>query len=130
MPTVRLDNIRSVRKALGVSQSKAATLLGVSTKAIQSYEQGARSTPPYVQRTAALLLYTQWRKKHPSHPPCWQVTRCLQEVRAGCPAFRHQAGDLCWMLTGTNCRGNKEKTPAAKLARCQKCPVMGRWLTY
>jgi hypothetical protein len=130
MPTVKLSNIRSVRKALGVSQSKAATLLGVSTKAIQSYEQGARSTPPYVQRTAALLLYTQWRGKHPQHPPCWQVNRCELEVRARCPAFRHQAGDLCWMLTGTVCRGVKKQSSTAKLARCQKCPVMTRWLAY
>lgn len=36
MPTVTLTDIRSIRTALGASQSQAATLLGVSTKAVQS----------------------------------------------------------------------------------------------
>jgi hypothetical protein len=130
MPTVRLEDIRSVRKALGVSQSLAATLLGTSTKAIQSYEQGYRSVPTHVQRTAALLLFLRWRKQNGKPRPCWLVNGCDPGLRPGCPSFQYQAGDLCWMLTGTFCRGVKKQSSLAKLAHCQKCAVMSRWLTY
>lgn len=129
MPAIKLTDIRSIRDVLGVSQSKAATLLGVSTKAVQSYEQGFRRVPAHVQRTAALLLYLRWRKQNARHVPCWEVNGCDVGLRPGCPSFQHGAGDLCWMLTGTLCRGAKKSSPATKMAECQKCPVMRRWLT-
>ena len=127
MSPVRLDNLSSVRKALGVSQSRAAKLLGVSTKAIQSYEQGSRSVPAYIQRIAALLLYTRWRKIHGTAAPCWKTTRCPAQVRNQCPAFLQQAGDLCWLVTGTFCHTANTSSPA-KLAGCEKCAVMKKWL--
>ena len=130
MPNVNLHNIRSIRRILGVSQSQAARLLGVSTKAIQSYEQKTRSVPPYVQRAAALLIYTLWRMRNGTPAPCWEVSKCRPEIRDQCPAYRQQAGDLCWMLTGTVCRGVKKTSPAAKLAQCQKCAVMKKWLKH
>jgi DNA-binding transcriptional regulator YiaG len=55
---IKLSDIPRVRKVLGVSQAQMAALLGISTKAVQSYEQGSRSVPAHVQRLAALLLYT------------------------------------------------------------------------
>jgi transcriptional regulator with XRE-family HTH domain len=128
MPTVKLSDVRSVRAALGVSQSQAAVLLGLSAKAVQSYEQGFRNVPAHVQRKAALLLYLRWRDRHGAPRPCWQVNRCGREARAQCPTFQLRAGDLCWMLTGTLCRDRRREAPAAKLARCQQCPVMRRWL--
>ena len=128
MPTLKLQDIRGLRKSLGVSQSQAARLLGVSTKAVQSYEQGLRTVPPHVQRTSALLLYTRWRKQHGQPAPCWTVAGCRPADRSRCPAYLQQAGDLCWMLSGTKCRGGKPSTPAAKLAQCQQCRVMKRWL--
>jgi DNA-binding XRE family transcriptional regulator len=129
MPVLKLTDIRKIRDVLAVSQSKAATLLGVSTKAVQSYEQGLRSVPPHVQKTAAILLYMRWRKKHKKHPACWEINQCDPANRPDCPAFQHQAGDLCWMLTGTLCRGVKKPSRGDKLADCQKCPVMKPWLT-
>lgn len=130
MRSAKLHNLQSLRQALGVSQSQAARLLGISTKAIQSYEQGVRAVPPYVQRAAALLLFTRWRKQNGTPAPCWEVSECRPSVRCACPAFLQQAGDLCWMLTGTVCRGEKKTSPATKLAQCQKCPVMKKWLKY
>lgn len=125
---VKLDDIRSVRKALGVSQSQAATLLGVSTGAVQSYEQGLRSVPAYVQRTTALLLYLKWKKRHGRRPVCWKTNRCSLDVRSKCPTYLYKAGDYCWMLTGTLCRGENKQSPLAKLTQCQQCPVMRQWL--
>jgi transcriptional regulator with XRE-family HTH domain len=126
----RLDDIRSIRQALGVSQSRAASLLGVSTGAVQSYEQGLRSVPAYVLRLAALLLYVKWRKQHGKPQFCWQVNRCSPDARAQCPAYQYRAGDFCWMLTGTRCRGVKRQSSMAKLAQCQQCRVMRNWLKY
>ena len=104
MPAMRLENIHDVRQVLGVSQSKAARLLGVSTKAVQSYEQGCRSVPAHVRRTVAILLYMQWRKQNGTPLPCWEINRCRPDARCECPTFLFQAGDFCWMLSGTLCR--------------------------
>ena len=128
MPAMKLTDVRGIRAALGVSQSQAAALLGVSTKAVQSYEQGLRSVPAHVQKTAALLLYLRRRNQNARHTPCWEINRCDPELRSGCPAFRYHAGDLCWMLTGTLCRGKRKTSCAAKLAECQKCAVLRRCL--
>ncbi|MDH3720234.1 MAG: helix-turn-helix domain-containing protein, partial [Desulfobacteraceae bacterium] len=38
------------RKKLSKTQKQMASLLGVSIKAIHSYEQGWRSVPPHVER--------------------------------------------------------------------------------
>jgi DNA-binding XRE family transcriptional regulator len=130
MPTVKLTDVPSIRAALGVSQSQAAALLGLSAKAVQSYEQGFRRVPAHVQRKAALLLYLRWRQEHGAPGPCWTASPCGPQAQARCPAFKLQAGDLCWMLTGTVCSGTPRESPAAKLARCQKCAVMSRWLRY
>jgi DNA-binding XRE family transcriptional regulator len=127
MAKVKLNDVRSVRKALGVSQSQAGRLLGVSTKAIQSYEQGTRAVPAHVQRAAALLFFARWRKGNGASAPCWKETGCRREVCETCPAFVQEAGDLCWMLTGTACRGEKAGTAEEKMARCQKCAVMTKW---
>ena len=40
MRVVKLDDIRDVRRALGVGQSEAARLLGLSPRAVQSYGGG------------------------------------------------------------------------------------------
>ncbi|MBW1725430.1 MAG: helix-turn-helix transcriptional regulator, partial [Deltaproteobacteria bacterium] len=41
---------RYFRKKLGKTQLQMAQLLGVSLKAVHSYEQGWRSVPSYVER--------------------------------------------------------------------------------
>ena len=127
--TVRLDRPRSVREALGVSQSEMSRLLGITLRALQSYEQEWRKTPPSVQRIAGLILYLRWRVKNPRQAPCWTITGCEPERRDACPAYRYRAGDLCWLLTGTRCRGKKAGTWEEKLDGCRRCPVMKSWLT-
>jgi len=121
-------DLRSVRKTLGKSQSELATLLGLSTRAVQSYEQGWRATPPYVQKLADLLLYLEWRKNNPKPAPCWTMRKCSRNKRSGCPAYQYKAGDLCWLITGDYCHGEKLDSWEEKLAECTSCPVMKRWL--
>jgi DNA-binding transcriptional regulator YiaG len=41
-----------IRKELLKTQKQMSELLGISLKAVQSFEQGWRSIPPYVERQA------------------------------------------------------------------------------
>jgi DNA-binding transcriptional regulator YiaG len=45
-----------LRKKLNKSQQQMALLLGVSIKAVQSYEQGWRNIPTHVERQMFFLL--------------------------------------------------------------------------
>ena len=49
-------NLRTIREALNKTQHEMAALLGVSARAIQSYEQGWRPFPPHVQKMAGAAL--------------------------------------------------------------------------
>ncbi len=108
-----------------------AVLLGVSTRAIQSYEQGWRSPPSAVLRLAAYLLYLHRRQNLPENPPpCWEVRGCDPDLRQDCVAFQTKEGQCCWMIAGNPCgkgNGNKD-TWRAKLEHCAACEVMKRWL--
>lgn len=128
MGAANLGDLRSVRKALCKSQSELATLLGISTRAIQSYEQGWRSTPPYVQKLAGLLLFLQWQKDNGRSRPCWGIIGCDPEARSQCFAYQYRAGNFCWLVTGNWYKGREQESWQAKLAKCRKCPVMKRWL--
>jgi transcriptional regulator with XRE-family HTH domain len=127
MTLPRFADLRSVREELGKSQSELAALLGVSTRAVQSYEQGWRPIPPHVQKMAALLFFLSRRKEVHSLSPCWKVRNCAPDTRAECPAFEFKAGDLCWLLTGTRCGARKGVPWEAKLAECVNCQVMQNW---
>lgn len=127
MAGTTLTNLRSVREVLGKSQSELGALLGVSTRAVQSYEQGWRPVPLHVQRSAALLLFLAWRKLQKRVEPCWSIRACTPQQREDCPSYQFRAGDLCWMLRGNRCAG-KRHADETDMSRCQKCPTMAQWL--
>jgi hypothetical protein len=129
MGTVKLSDLRSVRRALGKSQSGIADLLGNSIRAVQSYEQGWREIPPAVQKLAGLLLAWSWRRNGNKAQPCWKICDCSAEMRANCQAYQFRAGDYCWAVTGDYHKTRKLDSWDAKLAKCQKCPVMRGCLT-
>jgi len=118
-----LRDIRAVRKALGKSQSELAALVGISTRAIQSYEQGWRPTPPLVHRLALLLLFLSRRKDNAQALACWQMRHCSPDVLANCPASQFNNGNLCWLVTGTLCHGKRAPSWRAKMSLCETCPV-------
>lgn len=124
MGKVRLSDLRSIRKAMGKSQSEMADLLGISIRAVQSYEQGWRDMPPPVQKLAGLLLAWACRKKGKKSESCWKVRRCRDEQRCNCQAFQLGAGEVCWAVTGDFHQTQKLDCWEAKLARCEKCQVM------
>src|ERR1035437_1252365 len=54
MGRLNLHDLKGIRSLLGISQVKLGKLLHTSARAVQSYEQGWRPTPPRVQCTIAI----------------------------------------------------------------------------
>jgi DNA-binding XRE family transcriptional regulator len=111
-----------IRGALGKTQGRMAELLGVSQKAIQSFEQGWRKIPTHIERQALFLLAM---KKLPLKKarPCWEIQKCSGETRRNCPAWEFRAGHLCWFINGTICYGEIQESWRKKMKICQQCSV-------
>ncbi len=129
MTSVDITRLRSVREALGKSQQDLAGLLGVSVRAVQSYEQGWRHTPLDVQKLALLLLYLQRQNGTPPRPPCWVTRGCDPTARAACSAREFGGGQLCWLFSSATqrCKVTSDGLDHS-LSTCVSCPVMGGWL--
>ena len=125
---IDLSDIHAARAALDKSQREMAVLLGVSLRALQSYEQGWRPVPPTVQRLVGILLMTVRRHGRRAGSPCWKVRACPPADRAACSAYQNRAGELCWALTGTRCDGKDHGRWEDKIQHCMDCSVMSRWL--
>jgi len=127
MPAGSFTDLRMIRDTLDKSQSEFARLLGVSTRAVQSYEQGWRPVPPYVQKLAGMLLFLSWRKEGNRPTPCWKARNCPPDQRDACPTYEFGAGDLCWLLHGTPCKDPDSGTRTGQHTACVSCPVVGQW---
>jgi hypothetical protein len=118
----------SFRKRLKKSQAQIARLLGVSVKAIHSYEQGWRSVPAHVERQM-LFLVTRMAGKYQDQTPCWETMKCPETRKEQCPAWEFNAGTLCWFINGTICGGVVHKDWKEKIRICRSCkalaPVLG-----
>lgn len=125
-----LSDLKRVRRALGRTQTEMAELLAVSTRAVQSYEQGWRPTPCHVQQMAGLLMFLDWRKSGNRSSPCWRTMDCPTSKQLACPAYQFKAGDICWLMLGTRCSGRTPKPENwdAKIKTCLDCDVMKAWL--
>ena len=112
----------TARQYLGKTQSQMAQLLGVSLKAIQSFEQGWRNIPVHIERQVLFLLAS---KKAPpkKERPCWVIRKCPTEIRQNCPAWEFQVGNLCWFINGTICQGRTQESWQKKMKICRQCKV-------
>ncbi len=115
---------RVVRKSLGLTQKEMAEFMGVSKKAIESYEQRWRATPINVERLALLYLGCFKLAQKGEKVECWNVTNCPQERREACVAWQVKRGDLCWLFCGTMCGGKKQTEWRAKFEHCARCDVL------
>lgn len=118
------EDFCSIRKNLGKTQKQMSELLGISLKAVQSFEQGWRGIPAYVERLALFLLATKMGTRE-RLTPCWEIRRCSPEMRAMCPAWEFKCGHLCWFINGTICQGKTRMSWNHKIALCEKCQVFG-----
>jgi DNA-binding XRE family transcriptional regulator len=113
---------KQFRKRLNKTQTQMAQLLGVSLKAVHSYEQGWRRVPPAVERQIYFLAAKQNTRKGKNRP-CWQIKKCASEQRARCPAWEFGAGELCWFINGTICDGTVQQDWKEKMKICRTCEV-------
>lgn len=113
---------KQFRKKLKKTQAQTAQLLGVSLKAVHSYEQGWRRVPPSVERQLYFLTARQNFRKG-KMKSCWQVKKCSAEQKRKCPAWEFGAGELCWFINGTICDGTAHKDWKEKMKICRSCEV-------
>ncbi len=104
-----------------------AQLLGTSLKAVQSFEQGWRKVPGYVERQILFLL--AMKESQRQRRPCWVVRACPAEVREMCPAWEFSSGHLCWFISGTMCQGEVQESWHEKMTICRKCRVFQEMVT-
>jgi DNA-binding XRE family transcriptional regulator len=108
------------RKKLHKTQEEMSKLLGVSVKAVRSYEQGWRSVPSHVARQLLFLISKKEDNLEPQ-TPCWVIKNCKETNKKNCPAWEFQAGTLCWFMYGTACNNGDYDTWNEKIKRCQSC---------
>ncbi len=113
----------SFRKKLKKTQKQLAQLLGVSAKAIHSYEQGWRSIPSYVERQM-IFLVTRNHRSRGAEKQCWVINNCPEERKNECPAWEFKSGDLCWFINGTICSGTVYKDWNEKIKICRACEAL------
>jgi len=110
----------TIRKRLTKTQKELSELLGVSLKAISSYEQGWRNIPVHVERQ---LLFLLAQKNNTGKKVCWDIRQCHDEVKESCPAWEFNGGHLCWFINGTICNSDAKKSWKEKIAVCRSCSV-------
>ncbi len=119
---MRKNEFSAFRHYLEKSQTQLARLLGISSKAVQSFEQGWRNIPVHTERQ--LLLLAALKHSHGQKArPCWVIQKCPPETRRDCPAWELRAGHLCWFISGTICHGSVQKSWKKKMAICHGCLV-------
>ncbi len=112
-----------IRKKLDKTQKELAALMGISLKAVCSYEQGWRSIPGHAQRQLIFLLAKKFSMSgQPAN--CWDIRQCPEEKVRQCPAWEFKAGNLCWFIGGTKCGDTVHVSWEKKMETCKKCPVM------
>lgn len=111
------------RTRLDKTQKEMSQLLGISVKAIYSYEQGWRSIPTHVERQVFFLL-SRKRGAKDLAKPCWAIKKCPPKRRKDCPAYEYKAGKFCWLVNGTICECKAQKSWKEKMKICRECSVM------
>ena len=119
-----MDNseFRKLRQQLDKTQKQMAQLLGVSLKAIHSYEQGWRTIPPAVERQLYFLVSRKNIGTNGSKT-CWRIKKCPPARKKQCPAWEFKSGNLCWFINGTICEGTVHKDWKDKMKTCRACEV-------
>jgi DNA-binding XRE family transcriptional regulator len=111
------------RKRLKKTQKDLANLLGISLKAVCSYEQGWRSIPGHVERQLIFLLCRKVNQKSGTRN-CWEIRQCPDHKKFNCPAFEFDSGKFCWFISGTICDNVAHKNWDEKIKVCKKCEVL------
>jgi transcriptional regulator with XRE-family HTH domain len=123
-----------LRATLGRSQRELAELLGLSLKAVESYEQGWRKVPAHVERLLYFLIFKLNEDEIRAEDPCWESKACPDDVRTKCVAFVAKEGRFCWFFTGKLCAIAKASASGSATdggadgRGCYSCEVFMRML--
>ena len=107
---MKKDEFINIRKKLDKTQKEMATLLGISIKTVESYEQGLRNIPVNVERIVYFLLFKLNREKLDEKELCWDKKECTPSTRANCLAWLAKEGFYCWFITGNVCAHENQKS--------------------
>lgn len=122
--------LKSIREFLGENQRVLSGDLGVSLKALQSYEQGWRRIPEDVEKRVLFYLSILNRKHNFRTKPCWQIRRCDASVRHRCLAWKLGAGRECWYISGNMCRSVRMRDWMEKKDLCLRCDAFLQHLRF
>jgi len=114
------EEFANIQKKLNKTQKELSRLIGVSLKAIHSYEQGWREIPVHAERQ---MLFLAAMKNKKDRKYCWEIKNCPSEQKTNYPAWEFNAGNLCWLINGTICHGQPQNSWKEKIAVCRKCKV-------
>jgi transcriptional regulator with XRE-family HTH domain len=120
-----------VRSLVGKSQRDIAAMLGVSLKAVESYEQGWRAVPANVERILYFILFKLREEDIFAEPDCWVTRSCPEQTRSACLAWIAKEGRYCWFFTGRLCAAARGDSAAGKGGAsefCYDCAVFTRLL--
>jgi DNA-binding XRE family transcriptional regulator len=121
----RRDFVARTRRHLRITQRELAGILGISCKAVQSYEQGWRPVPTATLSLLLVLIEDRRCRDGAPHQPCWEVNRCAADQRPGCLVYRMGTGRLCWTQANGRCRV-LSGSDADGVFRVAECPVASR----
>lgn len=117
------SKFKDIRAKLNKTQKEMAQLLGISIKAIHSYEQGWRKIPHHVERQLLFLLSRAILNNGRNSDNCWDIQKCPDKRLKKCPAWEFNSGDLCWFINGTKCSGEAHNSWEDKMEECETCKV-------
>jgi hypothetical protein len=115
------------RFKLNKTQQQMSQLLGLSVKAVHSYEQDWRNIPPHVERQMIFLL-SRMDGNLKGRKPCWVTKKCPPKIKENCPAWEFKAGKFCWFVNGTIWCGDACKDWKEKIEICRSCEVLKSFL--
>lgn len=119
-------SVKQIRLTLDRTQEELARALGVSTKAIQSYEQGWREVPVRLMMQLLILL-ALYRRQSMQEVPCWKIKRCKADLRKRCMGYTVGRGQFCWFVGVEECVPDGAD-PRADIIPCMQCEVIKRLL--
>lgn len=122
----RAETVKRLRGILERTQAELANALGVSEKAVQSYEQGWRDVPVRVM-IQLLVLLALYRRHTMDDVPCWEIRKCDPAQRERCASFTVGRGQFCWFVGSKDCRPAASGN-ADSILPCMECPVVRRLL--
>lgn len=113
--------LKRLRALMGWTQLEASHFLGVSKKAVESYEQGWRDVPDHIWKSLLTLAAVEHHYPH-GYRRCWEIMHCAPAQRRTCFGARSMGGRFCWMTSATNCHQNHPERQNVRTCLC--CPVV------